>query len=316
MYKCGWGVYPKHLVVIISWNTRIMNPIEYCRIEVDTSLTDPWLPFAAAILLSPLLPSICLTKDYPGLTKYSDYPFPESIMRHEYLWTRAELLTESHPTLCKVVLFSLHRQKSLQIQVSACTLSLWQVGHNRRSGCWQISWSGSQPESGMEESWPDGADPSSHVSHLGRGESVHQCGHLWGRSRCGTRRVRRLFGPEWRWVAPGQICVHWLPTHFKPRLRYATHLASTQTSPPPAPHLGGGVAGGTGLPSEHLTRNEHCAKWNVGKGSTNMGPPIWLNPSHLFLELIHSCVFTFHRLCGMMIFAYSCWRTFMICCFR
>ena len=171
MYKCGWGVYPKYLVVIISWIRKCQHQDHesYWIGLRRTQVYWPMCPFAAAILPSPPLPSICLTKDYPGLTKYSDYPFPESIMRHEYLWTRAELLTESHPTPCKVVLFSLHRQNLIQIQVSACTLSLWQVGHNRRSGCWQISWSGSQPESGKEESWPDGADPSSHVSHLDRG---------------------------------------------------------------------------------------------------------------------------------------------------
>ena len=46
----------------------------------------------------------------------------------------------------------------------------------------------------------------SHVSHLA--VSVHRVGSCGGGLGV-AGRVRRLFGPEWRWVPPGQInCVH------------------------------------------------------------------------------------------------------------
>ena len=142
----------------------------------------------------------------------------------------AELLTESHPSCAKSSYFLAPAKPSAAPDSSlGCTFvsRLWQIGHNRSVGVGE----GSDQVLRRVGRFRDQMFP--HVSHLGGGVYTRLvCVGICGGGLGVAGRVRRLFGPEWRWVAPGQICVHWLPTHFNPRLlppppRY------TSTCPPP-----------------------------------------------------------------------------------
>ena len=215
----------------------------------------------------------------------------------------AELLTESHPSCVKSSYFPAPAKipAARDILVSACSLSPC-FGKSDTIDEWVLAkevirfwveWEGDQM--------------------VGTAHMFPICVHWGCVGICGGGLgvavwVRRLFRPKWRWVAPcRQICVHSI----------VQHISSPGCSilPPPAPHLGSPRwrKAGEALETSGLEEASRIM-WNVGKGSRNMGPPIWLNPSQLFLELIHSCVFTFYQRCGIRVYQKS--GIFIVSCFR